>query len=203
MALGEAVVGCSWTTGPPSSARSLLTRGASEAGLHDPGPSISHLHGRTGVSKEKTHPCGCDGFPGSPHRPSGFLGWAPSKKLRAKMKCLVVGVLCKIGFFCELQVPPCMKTWVYHRQHTRVCHGFQVSHRLQSTRRTFPAKPKQGPCPIKVLLGPALLLTQHLLIQPEIGKTAACGKRFLASQQPQGESDSYCSCQEGLEDGHC
>lgn len=45
-----------------------------------------------------------------------------------------------------------------------------MSHRLQSTQQTFLAKSKQGPCPIKVLLGPTLLLTQNLLIQPETGK---------------------------------
>ena len=96
-----------------------------------------------------------------------------------------------------------MKTWAYHRQHTRICHGLQVSHRLESTRSIFLANSKQGPCPTKVLLGPTLLLTQHLLLQPEIGKTAAYGKRFLASQQPRSESDSYCSCQEGLQDARC
>lgn len=133
----------------------------------------------------------------------GFPGLSSLKEPQSKNEVFGGGYLVLNRFFCELQVPPCMKTWVYHRQHTRVCHGVQVSHRLQSAQRTFPTKPKQGPCPTKVLLVPALLLTQHLLIQPETGKTAACGKRFLASQQPQGESDSYCSCQEGLEDGHC
>lgn len=76
-----------------------------------------------------------------------------------------------------------------------------MSHRLQSTQQTFLAKSKQGPCPIKVLLGPTLLLTQNLLIQPETGKIYGQPiDRFLALQQPQTESDSHCSCQEGLQE---
>lgn len=94
MVFGEAVVGHSWTAGPPRSVPNLSTRGASEAALHDPGPCTSHLRGHMGVSKYKARLCGCDGFLGSPDRTSGFLGWSSSKKLRAKMKCLVVGILC-------------------------------------------------------------------------------------------------------------
>lgn len=118
----------------------------------------------------------------------------------AQSKNVVVGFLC--GVVLLWAANPSLDKKMTISQKAQICHGvqvscgFQMSHRFQSTWRTFLAKSKQGPCPIKVLL------TQNLFIQPEIGKTAAHRKRFFLSQQPQSESDSYCTCQEGLQDHH-